>query len=302
MHTHVPSGSAGSWRAQCSEGESIDQKQPLCIPHPRHAHNPHPPPPHSPPPTTRGVQAHLAESHPRCDFCARRFYDDDGLWKHMQQVRVQPQAGATGMRWALPSATFLASSLPMTTQLSQLNPAQPPLLASYAPCHPRFMHAPRAGALQLPRVPAALGQLCILQHRARPAAPHAVGGCIPLPAFHELFICSLHSYLQRGMCTPHLSRMPVFRAPCDSALISVVSPAVQPRSRPCMAPCCWVVASFLQAVRQRRLQSWLPDRAARQTASFIIVRRAAGQWPLLQWCQRCQQGGSACLCAACRQD
>ena len=43
-------------------------------------------------PTTRGAQAHLAESHPRCDFCARRFYDDDGLWKHMQQVWVQAQA------------------------------------------------------------------------------------------------------------------------------------------------------------------------------------------------------------------
>ncbi len=39
-------------------------------------------------PGFEALQEHLGDAHPRCDFCSRRFYDDDGLWKHMQQVWV----------------------------------------------------------------------------------------------------------------------------------------------------------------------------------------------------------------------
>eukprot|EP00887_Chlorella_sp_A99_P007429 scaffold2.g7429.t1 len=37
-------------------------------------------------PSAEALAAHAAERHPRCDFCARRFYGDDELWRHMQQA------------------------------------------------------------------------------------------------------------------------------------------------------------------------------------------------------------------------
>lgn len=53
----------------------------------------------TPHPSQEALEEHLGQAHPRCDFCRCRFYDDDGLWKHMQQshfsCHVCPPPAAT---------------------------------------------------------------------------------------------------------------------------------------------------------------------------------------------------------------
>jgi hypothetical protein len=34
------------------------------------------------------LAAHVGAAHPRCDFCNRRFFDEDGLWEHMHREHV----------------------------------------------------------------------------------------------------------------------------------------------------------------------------------------------------------------------